>query len=289
MQDTQMHAWEAWTGVSLYAKAQQLLRMHQPGSELLIPNAWDGISARIFAEAGFPAIATTSAGIAYARGYPDGEVIPRDEMVQEVARIAAAVACPVTADMEAGYGRTPADVAETVAAVLEAGAVGANFEDATGDPDVPLLSIEDQAERIRAARAAADRIGVPFVINARTDTYLLRVGPEETRLAETVARGRAYFEAGADVVFVPRAPDAATIEALVQQLPGPLSVMAVAGGPSAPELFALGVRRVSIGPWGTLAAMGLMRTIAHELRDHGTYDALSREAYTYAEAQRLFQ
>jgi 2-methylisocitrate lyase-like PEP mutase family enzyme len=269
-------------------KAELLLRLQQPGSSLLLPNAWDAASARLFEEAGFPAIGTTSAGIAYAHGYPDGEQIPREEMLQVITRIASLVQVPVTADMEAGYGEAAADVAETVRGVLAAGAVGVNLEDGTGDPTRPLYPVEVQTERLAAAREAANRADIPLVINARTDTYLAQVGEGRARVEETVQRGRAYLQAGADSIFVPYVIDPATIQILVRDIPGPINLLAMPGAPSAPELFRLGVARVSIGSRAMLATMGLVRKIAQELRGHGTYEAMSCEAYRRAEAQALF-
>jgi 2-methylisocitrate lyase-like PEP mutase family enzyme len=269
-------------------KAELLLRLQQPGSSLLLPNAWDAASARLFEEAGFPVIGTTSAGIAYAHGSPDGEQMPREEMVQVITRIASLVQVPVTADMEAGYGETAADVAETIQEVIAAGAVGVNLEDGTGDPTWPLYRVEIQAERLAAAREAARRANIPLVINARTDTYLAQVGEGQARLEETIRRGRTYLQAGADSIFVPYVIDPAIIQILVRDIPGPINLLAMPGAPSAPELFRLGVARVSIGSRAMLATMGLVREIAQELRDHGTYEAMSHEVYRRTEAQALF-
>jgi 2-methylisocitrate lyase-like PEP mutase family enzyme len=269
-------------------KAELLLRLQQPGSSLLLPNAWDAASARLFEDAGFPAIGTTSAGIAYAHGYPDGEQIAREEMLQAVTRIASLVQVPVTADLEAGYGKAAVDVADTIRGVIAAGAVGVNLEDGTDDPNHPLYVVGVQAERLAAAREAANRVDIPLVINARTDTYLARVGEGQARLKETIGRGRAYLQAGADSIFVPYVIDPAIIQTLVRDIPGPITLLAMPGALSAAELFQLGVVRVSIGSRAMVATMGLVRKIAQELRDHGTYEALSQEVYRRAEAQALF-
>jgi len=269
-------------------KAELLLQLQQPGSSLLLPNAWDAVSARLFEEVGFPVIGTTSAGIAYAHGYPDGEQIPREEMLQVVARIASIVQVPVTADMEAGYGNTAADVAETIREVIAAGAVGVNLEDSTANPTEPLYPVETQTERLAAAREAANRANIPLVINARIDTYLAHVGEGQARLEETIQRGKAYLQAGADSVFVPYLIDPTIIQILVRDVPGPISLLAMPGAPSAPELFHLGVVRISIGSRAMAATMGLVRKIAQDLRDHGTYEAMSHEPYSRDEAQVLF-
>jgi len=266
-------------------KAELLLRLQQPGSSLLLPNAWDAASARLFQEAGFPAIGTTSAGIAFAHGYPDGEQIERDEMLQAITRIASLVQVPVTADIEAGYGETAADVAETIRRVIATGAVGVNLEDSTRDPTRPLYPVEVQIERLAAAREAANRADIPLVINARVDTYLAQVGEGQARLEETIERGRAYLQAGADSIYVPYVIDRAIIQTLVRDIPGPINLLAMV--PSAPELFQLGVTRVSIGSRAMVATMGLVRKIAQELRDHGTYEAM-KQAYSYTDAQALY-
>ncbi|MBZ0290373.1 MAG: isocitrate lyase/phosphoenolpyruvate mutase family protein [Anaerolineae bacterium] len=266
-------------------KAEHFLQLHR-GTGLLLPNAWDIASARLFEEAGFPAIATTSAGIAFAQGYPDGERISRDEMLEAVGKIATAVKVPVTADVEAGYGAEPETVAETMKRVIEAGAVGANLEDNTGR-DNPLYSVEAQVERIRAARAAAAQAGVGLVINARTDTYLHQIGAAETRLEDTLTRARAYLEAGASCVFVPGVIDALTIQELVNGVPGPLNILVGPGAPSAPTLFKLGVKRISVGSSVMQATMGLVKAIAEELRDKGTYEQIGRYQYGYAAAMKL--
>ncbi len=167
------------------AKAELLLSQQQKGAGLLLPNAWDVASARLFEEAGFAALGTTSAGIAFALGYPDGERIKREEMVQVIRRIVAAVQVPVTADIEAGYGSEAEDVAQTMQAVIAAGVAGVNLEDSTGNADTPLYELEAQGARIAAARQEAKLAGLSLVINARIDTYLFEVGEESIRLQET--------------------------------------------------------------------------------------------------------
>ncbi len=265
-------------------KADILFKLHQQGSTLLLPNAWDVASAKVFEAAGFPAVATTSAGVAFANGYPDGQKISRDEMVGLIKRIAAALTVPLTADIEGGYGPTPDDVAATVKGVVDAGAAGINLEDNNGEPSA-LFGVEAQENRIKAARDAS---GKALVINARTDVFLHQVGPEASRLEETIFRAKAYLSAGADSIFVPGVVDKATIETLVMEIPAPINIMAGPGAPSAPELFALGVRRVSVGVAAMMATMGLAREIAHELRDSGTYEHIAKHPFSYGEASLLF-
>src|SRR5450755_1530773 len=238
--------------------------LHQ-GKILILPNAWDVASARVVQQAGFSAIATTSAGIAFTLGYPDGQRISREEMLAVVARIAKAVKVPVTADVEAGYGPRPEDAARTARDVLAAGAVGMNLEDATGDPQHPLLDLALQVERVKAVRE------LPIVLNARTDVYLLEVGTPETRYDEALRRLAAFRDAGADCVFVPGLRDAATIGRLVKELQCPVNILAGPGSPSLSELQNRGVARVSVGSAAMRATLGLLRRIAEELNNAGTY------------------
>jgi 2-methylisocitrate lyase-like PEP mutase family enzyme len=272
-------------------RADAFRRMQQPdaGRILVLPNAWDAMSARLIEDAGARAIATTSAGVAWALGRQDGEGLTRDQMINAIERITRVVRVPVTADVERGYGDgTPADAAETVRRVIGAGAVGINLEDAPGRDGATLMAIDEQVERIAAARAAASREGVPIYINARIDPYLAQAGAPEGRFDETVRRAQAYAGAGADGVFVPGVADADTIRQLVAAVGLPLNVMAGRGaGPSIAELQALGVARVSIGPALTLAVMAQIRRAAAEVLEQGTYASM-QGGLTFPEADALF-
>jgi 2-methylisocitrate lyase-like PEP mutase family enzyme len=270
----------------LKKKAKDLLALHSGDNPLILPNVWDAASARIIEDVGFPAIATSSAGVAFSLGYPDGEKIPREEMLTAVARIAHAVKVPVTADVEAGYGPTPADAARTARAVLEAGAVGMNLEDATGDSEQPLVELPLQLEKIRAVRETAESLQVPLVLNARTDVYLLRVGAPGTRYDEAIRRLRAFRDSGADCVFVPGLADAATIERIVSDLQHPVNILAGPGSLSVAELRKLGVARISLGSGPMRAALGLLHRLAEELRSAGTYQ-LMEGAPPHAEMNKL--
>ena len=170
--------------------AQRFHRLHQQGT-LVLPNAWDAASAAVMVAAGAGAVATTSSGVSWSLGVPDGENLRRDEMAAAIARIVRAVDVPVTADVEAGYGPTPADVAATIAAVADAGAVGANLEDRPGPAGAVLWPVAQQCERLAAARTAADRGGARFVLNARTDVFLASVGVPEERAGMVLARAEA--------------------------------------------------------------------------------------------------
>ena len=268
-------------------KAKLFLSLHQGPRILVLPNAWDVASARIFEDAGFPAIATTSSGIANSLGYPDGQVIERDEMLEVVARIVRAVSVPVTADMEAGYGATPDDMAATARAAIEAGAVGLNLEDAIGEGSGKLFDVPLQTEKIRAMLAAGKKMGVELVLNARTDIYLEEVGEPSTRAARTIERLNAYREAGAASLFAPGVKDAATIEQLARGVRGPLNILGVAGAPPVPALEKMGVARVSIGGGAMRVTMAVVSRIAKRLRDEGDFTALFGEAMPFTEANRL--
>ena len=253
---------------------------------LVLPNAWDAGSARIFVEAGYPALATTSAGIAFSLGYPDGERITRDEMLAAVARITRRVSVPVTADMEAGYGRTLDAVAATVRGVLEAGAVGMNLEDRIGEEG--LIDFPLAVDRVRAARAAAYAAGIPFVLNARTDAFEAPEIPPDQRVTEAIRRGRAYREAGADSIFVPFVSDRDTIERLVREIPAPVNILGTPNAPTLKEMAALGVRRITFGSAPMRATLGLVRRMAREWKDKGTYGTLEAYGIPFAELQKLF-
>lgn len=268
------------------SKATAFRQMHRGPKALLLPNVWDVAGARILQEVGFQAIATTSAGIAFSLGYPDGQKISREEMLARVARITRAVKVPVTADVEAGYGNAPEDAAQTARGVIDAGAVGINLEDGTGDPQSPLVDLSLQLEKIRAVREAALSSGVLLVLNARTDVYLDQVGLPEQRYYLAIDRVRAYRDAGADCVFVPGLRDLQTISQLVRDAQCPINILAGPGSPSIPELEGAGVARVSLGSSPMRATMGLFRRIAEELSGSGTYKTLEGSP-SHAEMNKL--
>ena len=266
-------------------KAQDFLARHAGPRMLVLPNAWDVISARVIEEAGFPAIATSSAGVAWALGFPDGERISRGEMLAVVRRIAASVRIPVSADVEAGYGATPETAAETARGVIAAGAVGLNLEDGTNEGT--LLDPELQADRIRAVREAAASARVPLVVNARTDAFEVKRWSPEERFTAAVRRANGYLAAGADCLFIPHVSDGETIGRLARELSGPLNVIAGPPAPPLPELERLGVRRASLGPRLVQATLGLVRRLAAELRERGTYDTMTELLIPFGEVQRL--
>ncbi|HKW55879.1 MAG TPA: isocitrate lyase/phosphoenolpyruvate mutase family protein [Candidatus Acidoferrum sp.] len=269
------------------AKAEALRKLHQGPRLLALANAWDVASARILEEAGHAAIATSSAAVAFSRGYPDGQRISRDEMLDVVSRIARAVRVPVTADCESGYGRTPEEIAEFTKALVASGAVGLNFEDVTGDDESTVVEIPLQVKKILTIRDASAAMGVPLVINARTDVYLMPIGPEATRFERTVERLRAYREAGADCLFAPGVCDREIIGKLVKAVGGPLNILASAGCPSLSELEKLGVARASAGSAAMRAAMGAFRQVAKDWLALGSYDSLLSCTVPFPEMNRL--
>lgn len=246
--------------------------LHVPGDPLVLANAWDAMSARVVADAGAAAVATTSAGLAWALGAADGDRLDRDAALAAVARVAAAVGVPVSADIESGYAKDAAGVADTIRAVIGAGAVGVNIEDALYEPAAgPLRPVTEQAERIAAAREAADAEGVPLFVNARIDTFLRDGGGVD----RTLERAAAFLAAGADGVFVPGAVDPDTIGLLATGIDAPLNVLAGPGALPVTELASLGVARVSVGSEVAQAAYAVARTAARELLEKGTYDSLA--------------
>jgi len=242
---------------------------------LILPNAWDAASAVVIEAAGAPAIATTSAGVSWSFGRPDGQKLSREEMMQVIGNIIKRVRVPVNADIESGYGDgSNQDVAESVQALVSIGVAGINIEDSPGHAGHILLSPEEQAERIRVARQTVRSMGADLVINARTDVYLFQVGEVNTRFSATVERAQLYRKAGADCVFVPGIIDISTIAELVRAVEAPLNIMAMPGAPSAKQLGEIGVARLSVGPWLAQAALATAQRAARELLEVGTYASL---------------
>ncbi len=268
---------------------RKFLALHQGPKILVLPNAWDAASARIFEEAGFPAVASSSAGVAFSLGHPDGEKISREEALGAVRRIAAAVEVPVTADLEAGFGTTPKEVADTARAAIAAGAVGMNLEDGIEEQPGYIADLSRQKEMIHAVLETAASAAVPFVLNARSDIFLNAIGPAETRLARTIERLNAYREAGAQSLFAPGVKDKETIAQLARGVAGPLNILATVGTPPIAELQALGVARVSLGSGPMRAALAFLSRMAREIREQGVFTMMTEGAIPYADANRLFQ
>ena len=269
-------------------KAQAFRKMHDRSMLLLLPNAWDAGSARLFARRGFAAIATTSGGMAWSLGYADGEQAPLAEVLAAIARITRVVELPVTADMETGYGETPAAVGATVRAMIAAGAVGINLEDGLHGSGA-LRASDAAAERIHAARTAAIAAGVPIVINARVDTWMQQDTLDEAeRFNETVRRAKAYLAAGADCIYPIGLGDGTMLAALVKAIDAPINVGARPGVPGLAELARLGVARVSTATRFATIALGAADRAARELLESGRFDCLA-SSLTHPDAQRLYE
>jgi 2-methylisocitrate lyase-like PEP mutase family enzyme len=265
--------------------AESFLARHRAPPVLLLPNAWDAMSARLFVAAGFDALATTSGGVAWALGYPDGERVPWTELVAAHARIVRVAQVPVTADIEAGYGATPAEVGTHVAEIIQTGVVGINLEDGLHGP---MRSIDGAARRLTAAREAARRENVPIVLNARCDVFHLQHGEESTRFDATVERCKAYLAAGADCIYPFGLRDPATIAAFVKAIGAPVNITGRAGMPDAKALECMGVARITIASAPTLVTMSAIAKLAAELRASGGFNMLNAPL-RHPDAQALFQ
>ncbi|WP_293676837.1 isocitrate lyase/phosphoenolpyruvate mutase family protein [uncultured Phenylobacterium sp.] len=226
--------------MSQTAKAELFRQLHQGPDVLVLPNAWDAASAAVVADAGAKAIATSSAAVAWVHGQPDGDILAVETTCAVVAAIAAVVDVPVSCDFEGGFTDDLDQLQRNVGQVIQAGAVGINFEDGGRDPQL-------HAAKIAAVRKAAGQAGVPLFINARADVYLRRLAEGEAAEAEAIARGKLYVSAGADGVFVPGAVDPELIRRLAAAIPAPLNILARPGAPDAAALAALGARRLSAG------------------------------------------
>jgi 2-methylisocitrate lyase-like PEP mutase family enzyme len=275
------------------SRAERFARMHRGEGCFVVPNAWDAGSAKMLVAEGFEAIATTSAGIAFGAGKPDNLFcseearVGRDEMMAAIRSITQAVSVPVNADLEAGFGDTPEDVAETIRAAIDAGAAGGNIEDYAGSESRPLYDRTLAVERIAAAREAIDASGIPFVLVARTDR--LNIGRPDG-LAEAIERLNLYRAAGADCSFAPGLADRESIATLVREVDGPVSVvMGLADATlTLAELAELGVRRVSIGGSLIRALYHHIRRAAQEMLRDGTF-SFARTQIPQSELNRIFE
>lgn len=263
------------------AQAEAFRRLHAGATPLLLPNAWDAASAKVIEACGAAAIATTSAGLAWAHGWPDGDALPLPVLAAAVAEIARVVAVPVSADVEGGYSGEPRRVGEVVAAVLDAGAVGINLEDGATSPELLCAKIE-------AARAAATRAGIALFVNARADVYLRRLVPPEEAETETLRRAGLYRAAGADGLFVPFVTDPAAIRRIAAAIDLPLNVLVVPKLPPVAELAELGVRRVSAGAGIAKTAYGHAKRAATLFLAEGRYEAMFELGADPAGLNRLF-
>ena len=265
--------------------AEQLLALHR-GPLLLLPNAWDALSAKVMEDAGFRAIATTSAGVAWSLGYADGEKLPWHEMLAAIERTVSAVRVPVTADIEGGFSSTTPDLIHRTEEVIRVGACGINIEDGLGH-GASLRSVDDASERISAVRRTATRLGIHLVINARTDFYLNAGSNDPALFDDMLARCRAYVAAGADCVYPLGLVDLAQITRLVAVLAHPVNIIGRRGTPSIPELQAAGVARVSTATTPALYVAGALADSMTKLIQTGSFDHFT-SSFDYARLQKLF-
>jgi 2-methylisocitrate lyase-like PEP mutase family enzyme len=267
-------------------KAEVFRELHSRRKLLILPNAWDVPSARVFEDEGFPAVATSSAGVMVSLGYPDGEAIGRDEYLRAVTRISKALAIPLSADAVAGFGKTPHEVEVTTRGLVRAGAVGLNIEDfqhSTGK----LYPMSLQVKKLKAIQTVGQALKVPLVINARTDALRYAPGDEQDRFDEAVRRGIAFRDAGADCVYPMGLVDAESITSYVKALDFPVNVMVRRGLPPARDLERMGVARVSFGPSASYATMGLLKRISREVLAEGTFGGLTEGSITFDELNSL--
>ena len=267
-------------------RARRFRALHDRSRVLLLPNAWDAGSARVFASLGFDAIATTSGGVAWSLGYPDGEQVPLDEVIAAIRRVVRVTSLPVSVDFEGGYGASPEAVAANVRMVIDAGVAGINLED--GIRHERLRDIDDAARRIAAARKAAREAGVPIVINARVDTWIVGGDAGETELiGETLRRARAYLEAGADCIYPIALARPEVIARLCAAIEAPINIGVRVGLPDLAELGYLGVARVSTATRLATVALSAAHEAAERLQSSGRFDGLDA-ALGYESMQRLF-
>ena len=270
-------------------KANQFRQLHSGPDMLVLPNAWDAASARILERAGFQAIATTSSGVAASLGFPDGQHISRDMLLGVVENITRVVSCPVSIDLEAGFGDSIEEVVKTVKAIIKTGAVGINIEDTTKQGQPSLVDRTYQIELLKAIQGAAASMDVPLVINARTDIYLLPGDDVGHRFEQAVERANAYLQVGADCAFPIGVSDAPTIAQLVKAVAGPINVIAGPPTSTLSELAQLGVARVTFASGLMRATLGHLQHIARELLANGTYTNMSEHMLSGRDFRSLFE
>jgi 2-methylisocitrate lyase-like PEP mutase family enzyme len=270
-------------------RAERLHQLHVGPAPLVLPNVWDVASARIVEQAGAKVIATTSAGMAWALGYADGEQMPAQELLSACRRICRAVNAPVTVDIERGFGASAQDTAVLVNALIEMGVVGINIEDGTDPLTQALADAAVLRERIACIREVARQQGLPLFINARIDTYCAAGVPAQTRLEETLRRALSYIDAGADGIFVPGLADPDEIRHLVSRLSVPLNIYAgYPGAPAVADLQMLGVRRVSLGCGAIQAVLAHLANITTEALVEGRYDTMASHMLSTGQINGLF-
>ncbi|MEM9325822.1 MAG: isocitrate lyase/phosphoenolpyruvate mutase family protein [Bacteroidota bacterium] len=268
--------------------ANHFRQLHHSSQLLVLPNVWDVASAIIFEKAGFDAIATTSAGIAYSLGYPDGEHLTLDELADLTRKIAQRIDIPLSVDLEKGYANDVQQIKENVKRIIEAGAVGINIEDGNNDPQPYLDELPVMVEKIKAISELKREVGIPFVINARSDTFWLQIGDEKDRLALAIERARAFIDAGADCIFLPGALTKDAVQILIDNIDPPLNIIANAAFDDLREMDSMGVQRLSIGSGAIRSVLEHTQHIAQDLKDYQLDTILSTQL-SYSKANQIFE
>jgi len=268
-------------------KVEIFRSLHHSDHLLVLPNAWDVPSARIFEGANFPAIATSSAALAVSLGHPDGQTIGKEELFSAVKKIASRLTVPLSVDIESGFGSTTEELSDTIKRVVATGAVGINIEDISNFEEKVLFPIDVQTERIRTVRNVSKSLGIALFINARTDAYRFAPGDEQAKLKEAIRRANAYAAADADSLYPMGLTERNAITTFVNAVDKPVNIMARKGAPTISELEKIGVKRLSLGPGPMYATLGLLKKIAQELKQNKTYDAMLAGAITFDELNAL--
>lgn len=268
------------------AKAEAFQDLHHSKRLFILPNAWDVPSARLFEDLGFPAVATSSAGLMVSLGYPDGQTIPRTVLISAVEKVAKVLSVPLSADIVAGFGSTPKQVEATVKSVVKAGAIGVNIEDFEHSTK-KLFEIDSQVKKLRMVKKLVGSLKIPFVLNSRTDAYKFAEGDDEARLKEAIRRATAYRDAGADCVYPMGLVDSSMIKTFVEALNCPVNVMVRGGLPGVEELDNIGVKRVSFGPAASYATFGFLKRACQEVLEKGTFSSLTEGAINFDELNSL--
>ena len=269
-------------------KAELFKNLHHRPEILVLPNIWDPLGAALLESLGYPAVATASASIALTNGYNDGEHIPFSDVLIQLGKIAGSVKIPVTADVESGYATSMGELERNVEKVISTGVVGINLEDQNKQSN-SLFSMEEQCKRIRAVRKVADAMNVPLFINARTDVYLREqnFNTAEEKLKETLKRGSAYLDAGADGLFPLGMKNKDELAKLVKALGCPVNVIAISGVPDFKTLKEIGVGRVSLGPGFLKIAIKAMKDLAVKLKNHEGLDEVTGNEISSEDLKKL--
>ncbi|MBV6738219.1 isocitrate lyase/PEP mutase family protein [Priestia megaterium] len=270
-------------------KFQQFKQLHKQPSTFVLPNAWDASSASIFQKSGFKAIGTTSAGIAISLGYSDGENLPFEKMIEALKLIVNSVDIPVSADIEAGYGKSVEEVIDNVKQVILAGVVGINLEDGTGNPNAPILDISMQVKKIAAIKKLSQSLNMPLFINARTDLYWLKIDDPSLRFQSAIKRVKAYEEAGADCIFIPGVTDIDTIKNFRREISCPINLLVGSDTPPLNELSKIGIERVSSGSAPFRATITLLKEISEAIMNSGNFTPMIDDVITYRDMTELLK